>query len=456
VGYFVAQLLLMPVRRPVGWDEAVYLSQVSPGLDAIFFEAWHSRGITLLVAPVTALGGSVADVRLFLLVLSAGVVTLVFKLWIPVIGLAAAIGAFLFSFTWLALYGGSVVMPNFWAAVLGVGVAACVVRRLEGGTLRYALLAVAMLCAMAFVRPTEATVLAGAIGLYVLHVRRTSWRLFLGLWLGLALGWLPWVIEMSIRFGGFRDALRAANSQGHLTVVPVTDHVLAYLRSTDGSADPAVGLPTAGLLWWGLLVVLAAIALLRRSDGPARSIALLATVAALALALEYIVLVSFIAPRFLLPAYAFAAIAAAIGLRSLLRDGVPARVWGVVVLVAMVPWAVWQGEVAGRVEAAGSREGRSLEAAGLLLRDLADGRQCSFVSPGAYPQVQLASGCQGAPLTSARPTRAQWEAVERGDEVFMILISVARGDSSLAHLSPIRFESPNRPWFIYRLSEARR
>jgi hypothetical protein len=127
-----------------------------------------------------------------------------------------------------------------------------------------------------------------------------------------------------------------------------------------------------------------------------------------------------------------------------------------VVLVAMVPWAVWQGEVAGRVEAAGSREGRSLEAAGLLLRDLADGRQCSFVSPGAYPQVQLASGCQGAPLTSARPTRAQWEAVERGDEVFMILISVARGDSSLAHLSPIRFESPNRPWFIYRLSEARR
>jgi hypothetical protein len=456
-GYLVAQLLLMPLRRPVGWDEAVYLSQVSPGLDAVFFEAWHSRGITLLVAPVTTLGGSVVDVRLFLMVMSAGAVTLVFKLWIPVIGLAAPIGAFLFSFTWLGLFSGSVVMPNFWAAVLGVGVAACLVRRLEGGTMTYALLAVAMLCAMALVRPSEAAVVAGAIGLYVLHVRRTSWRLVLGLGLGLVLGWLPWIIEMSVRFGGFRNALRAANSQGHLTVVPVADHLLAYLWSTYGSVEsPPAGLPTSGLLWWGSLVVLGAIALRRRSDAPAPSIALLAIVTTLALALEYIVLVSFVASRFLLPAYAFAAIAAAIGLRSLLRDGVRARVVGVVVLVAMVPWSMWQGEVAGRVEARESRVGRRLEAAGLLLRDLAGDRPCSFVSPGAYPQVHLASGCDGGPLTVPRPTRAQWEALDRGDEVFLILTSVADGDSPLARLSPIRFESPNRPWFIYRLSEAPR
>jgi hypothetical protein len=130
---------------------------------------------------------------------------------------------------------------------------------------------------------------------------------------------------------------------------------------------------------------------------------------------------------------------------------------GVVVLVAMVPWAMWQGEVAGRVEARESRVGRGLMAAGLLLRDLAGGRQCSFVSPGDYPQVHLASGCDGGPLASPpRPTRAQWQAVDRGDEVFMILTSVADGDSPLARLSPIRFEAPNRPWFIYRLSEALR
>ena len=55
----------------------------------------------------------------------------------------------------------------------------------------YASLAAVMLGVMALVRPTEATLVAGAIGLYVLIVRRTSWRLVLGLGLGLMLGWLP-------------------------------------------------------------------------------------------------------------------------------------------------------------------------------------------------------------------------------------------------------------------------
>ena len=454
--FFVVQLILMPLRRPVGWDEAVYVSQVTPGMDALFVEAWHSRGITLLIAPVTSLGGSLADLRLFLMVVSAASVTLAFRIWIPVIGLAAPIAAFLFSFTWLSVFNGSSVMPNFWAAVLGVGLAACVVRRLQGGGLVFAVLASAMLAAMALVRPTEATVVAGAVGLFVLVARRTSWRLVLGLGGGLLLGWLPWIVEMSIRFGGVPEAIRAANSQGHLTVVPVTDHVLAYLGFAYGRAKlPPVGLPWAGLLWWGLLVVLAAIAFRRRVDPAVRKAALLGVVTTLALAFEYFVLVSFIASRFLLPAYAFAAIPAAIGLRSLLRERLPVRVVGAVALVVLIPWAVWQGQVAGRVEARESRGGRRFEAAGQLLRDLANGTPCSFVSPGAYPQIHFVSGCTGGALSfPPRPTRAQWDAVGKGHEVFMILPSVAGGDSPLAVLSPLRFEAPKRTWFIYRLSDA--
>ena len=44
--------------RPSGWDEAVYVSQVTPGMEAMFMAAWRARGITLLIAPVTLLGGS--------------------------------------------------------------------------------------------------------------------------------------------------------------------------------------------------------------------------------------------------------------------------------------------------------------------------------------------------------------------------------------------------------------
>jgi hypothetical protein len=454
-GFLLAQLGFIHVDRPIRWDEAVYMTQVTPGMDALFFAAWRSRGITLLIAPVTLLGGSLTDVRLLLMVASAATVTLTFRLWIPLIGIAAPIAAFMFSFTWLGLAYASAVMPNFWAAILGVAVAGLVARRLEGGSIRYAVFASAVLGAMTLVRPTEATVAAGAIGLYVLLIRRTSWRLILGLGLGLALGWLPWILEMSIRFDGVRNALREASVAEILSVAPVTQNLREHLAFTYGPAKmQPVGSPEAGLLWWALLVLLAAIALRRRVPAPARSAALLGCLATLAFMTEYVVLVPFIAARFLLPAYAFAAIAAAIGLVSLHRNGVAARAVGAVALLLMIPWAVWQGDVASRVAARDLRGGRRFLVAGLLLRDLADGRPCSFVSPFAVPQIHFTSGCAGGQLRfPPRPTEAQRDAVAAGEEVFMILPARARSRSPLASLSPIRFRGPRQIWFIYRLSE---
>ena len=58
VGFLVTQLVVAPPGRPSGWDEAVYVSQVTPGMEAMFMAAWRARGITLLIAPVTLLGGS--------------------------------------------------------------------------------------------------------------------------------------------------------------------------------------------------------------------------------------------------------------------------------------------------------------------------------------------------------------------------------------------------------------
>ncbi|MGI8615203.1 MAG: hypothetical protein ACR2L4_00245, partial [Actinomycetota bacterium] len=54
------------------------------------------------MAPVTGLGGSVRDVRLFLMVASDLTMVATFRLWIPLIGLAAPAAAVLFSFSWLA------------------------------------------------------------------------------------------------------------------------------------------------------------------------------------------------------------------------------------------------------------------------------------------------------------------------------------------------------------------
>ena len=455
VGFLVTQLFVAPPGRPSGWDEAVYVSQVTPGMEAMFMAAWRARGITLLIAPVTLLGGSLDAVHLYLTILSAVAVTLAFRVWIPLIGLAAAIGAFLFSFGWLALASGSAVMPNFSAAILGVAVAGLVLRRLEGAGMAFAIGAAVALGAMALVRPTEAVVAAGAIGLFVLIVRWTSWRLLLGMGAGLVAGWLPWILEMSIRFGGVSGALEAANSAGHLAVASVRDNIVAHLSFTYGrEKPPAGGPPFEGLLWWGMLVILSGLGLRRRVGAPARSAALLATLGAIAFAVEYLVLVPIVAARFLLPAYAFAAIAAAIGLTSLLRGGSVARAIGVVVLAAGIPWAIWQVRVADRVTDRETRGGEIFEDAGLLLRDLAHGRACSFVSPGSYPQLHLVSGCVGNQLEPPPiPTAAQWDAIARGEEVFMILPRVAPADSPLSVLTPIRFEAPKRTWFIYQLSQ---
>src|SRR5919109_4228706 len=68
--YVTAQLVVLPIDRPPLWDESVYLSQVTPGSNAIIFLASRARGITFLIAPVTLLGGSVTAVGGFLLIAS--------------------------------------------------------------------------------------------------------------------------------------------------------------------------------------------------------------------------------------------------------------------------------------------------------------------------------------------------------------------------------------------------
>lgn len=453
-GYLVTQLVFFPFTRPSKWDEAVYLSQVTPGMDALFMDAWRSRGITILIAPVSLLGGSVPEVRLFLTIASAAAMTMAFRLWIPLVGLAAPIAAFLFSFTWLGLSSGPAIMPNLWAAILGVAVTGLAARRLEGGTLTDAVLAAILLGAMALTRVTDAVVLAGAIGLFLLVVRRSSWRFGLGLGLGLSLGWLPWILEMSIRFGGIGGALRRANSAGHLAVTPIGENILTHLHLTYGRTElPADTDPLAGILWWSGLSILCAVALLHLIDRPRRPVALLPFLATAALALEYFVLVPIVAPRFLLPAYAFASLTAAIGLVWVLKRGVTGRVVGAILLVSTVPWALWQLDVGRRVNEGQSRPAERYHEAGSLLRDLAGGRPCSFVSPAVHPQVQIASGCSGGKLVSVEPTPAQLAAASSGEEVFIILLRRAGPPSPLASLHPTRFRSTKRTWFIYQLSQ---
>ena len=454
VAYLVAQLLLFPPDRAPSWDEAIYLSQVTPGVHVIAFAPSRARGISLLVAPITMVGGSVPAVRLFLAALASVALAASFLLWVPALGLGAPVAAFLFGFTWVGLFYGSEVMPNLWAAVLGVAAAGVLIRRVEDDA-RWAVAgAAALVGLMALVRPADALVLSGALAVYVLLFRRSSSRALVPLSAGLAIGWGAWLVEMSVRFGGPARAMRDAAALGHLTALGVGERVLQNLALTNG---PTIGpeahphVPLAGVLWWGTTAALAVIAVVR-TRSPRRGAVLCAVFAGSALAAEYLLLVSGLAPRFLLPAYALLSVPAAAGLTSLLTGGAARRIVGAAAVAVFAGSTVWQVGTARTIGTNATAARQKVAAVGGEVRRLAAGRPCVVASAAAFPQLAFASRCAGRGLagTDAASLAALRGSVASSERLFVALPTSPPAGSPLASAPAASVKG----WFVFELPAA--
>jgi hypothetical protein len=452
--YLAAQLLLFSSNRAPSWDEAIYLSQVTPGVDAIAFAPSRARGISLLVSPITMSGGSIRAVRLFLAALSSVALVGSFLLWVPALGLGVPVAAFLFASTWVGLFYGSEVMPNLWAAVLAVAAAGAFVRRVEDGARWVSIAAAVLVGLMALVRPADALVLSGALALYVLLFRRSSSRELVSVGAGLAIGWGAWLVEMSVRVGGPARAVRQAAALGHLTALGVGDRVLQNLALTNG---PTIGpethphVPLAGVLWWGTTMALAGVAVVR-TRSPMRGAVLCAVLGGSALAAEYLVLVSGFAPRFLLPAYALLSLPAATGLLSLLTGGAARWIGGaaaVAVLGALTAWHVGMARTIG-TNAAAARE--AVASVGVEVRGLAAGDPCVIASAAGFPQLAFASRCAGRGLagTDAASLAALRGSVSPGERLFIALPTSPPAGSPLASIPAASVEG----WFVFELPAA--
>src|SRR5213080_1906383 len=118
VAFTLLQLALVRPGMGLGWDEAVYVSQVSTHAPAAFFSAPRARGITLLVAPIASWSSSTALLRVYLAVLSGLGLYWALRAWrglFPVRVIAA--GGALFASLWITLFYGPQAMPNYWVAV---------------------------------------------------------------------------------------------------------------------------------------------------------------------------------------------------------------------------------------------------------------------------------------------------------------------------------------------------
>jgi hypothetical protein len=253
------------------------------------------------------------------------------------------------------------------------------------------------------------------------------------------------LIEMSLRYGGPANAILAGGAKAHLTFRGIGDRLLQQVALTDGPPLGPVGHPTApvlGVLWWGGLLALTFVALVR-IGGRERASLRLASLEGAFLAVEYLVLVSGLAPRFLLPAYGLFAVPSAAGLLTLRRGSAVTRAVGVAAVALLIFWAVAQLSVARRVGSSEAVQEARMQALGMDVRSLAQGRPCLVASSDGFPEVAFAGGCSGRALTGVDDrTLDQFRSVvgPRG-RVFILT------RYPVASLSPATAMSPG--WYLY-------
>ena len=337
----VAQVLLV-ADLPLGWDEAIYASQNDPRRPALAFTAPRARGMPWLAAPLQAVTGSTVALRVYLAVLASLALYGAYAVWLMLRPDASVpLAALGFASLWITLFYAPSLMPNVpiaLAGVLATGTLLCAALGRAPAWLPWA--GGAAVAAAALVRPGDVVPLLGALAVAVVahpRWRRRAVALLVPLVAGAVLGALPWVVEAQQRYDGVVARVRRAISTQSTGERFVPDYQLRALdgpllcRPCNRATQP---IPTAGLLWWvagALLVALAVWLVLRGPDrigirGAPRSATLLPAMVGVVLALPYLFLVGYAAPRFLLPSYALLALPAAQALRHLcLRAAAPGR-----------------------------------------------------------------------------------------------------------------------------------
>ncbi|MEU3791522.1 hypothetical protein AB0F07_17210 [Streptomyces fructofermentans] len=338
--FAVVQLALVGPGMGLGWDETVYVSQVSGHSPAAFFSAPRSRGVSLLVAPIASWSSSTPLLRTYLALLSGLGLLLALRAWRGVLPVRVTAGAgALFATLWVTVFYGPQAMPNLWVALGALAAVGCFLRARADHRDRAALWGVGASAAlMALMRPADAVWIT--LPLFALLVRARERRrpaLPAALVLGLGAGAAQWIAEAYATHGGPRARLADASAiQGGLGWnIAVKDQLRTLAgRSLCRPCDGSV--PDAWVIaWWfvlPLLALLGTVLAVRAGRGPA---ALLPLACATTAGIPYLFMIGYAAPRFLLAFYALLAVPAAYALTSLVASSVRARRPVGAVLVAL-------------------------------------------------------------------------------------------------------------------------
>ncbi|MFH8572430.1 ArnT family glycosyltransferase [Streptomyces sp. NPDC017993] len=313
----VVQLAVVPLWLPLGWDEGVYVSQVSSRVPTAYFSAPRARGISWLAAPAVILSASTTMLRAWMVALSAAGLVAAFWPWRRLMGDAVtAVAAAMFAGLWVVQFYAAEVMPNLYVAYGVVAAAGWFLRAVSSRGRRAPVALAAGIAFTALMRPADAVFVAAVLTAGTVVVR--SWRRWaagVAALTGLGVGLLPWLIEAYARYGSPLARLREGSDvQGGMHPSVAFSMQLRALNGPLLCRPCQVPWPYPPLSgWWLALPVLVASGLVlaarNRRAAPTRFAGLiLATVCAAAVSVQYLLLLDYAAPRFLIPAYALLAL----------------------------------------------------------------------------------------------------------------------------------------------------
>ncbi len=480
LAYALLAATVVGLDREVRWDEVTYLAQVTPGQPDVWFGPQRARGMTVVLLPVALLGAPLTLLRGWLVAVHAVALVLAFRPWARVAGWTGGAAAALAAVGWVPLYFAVEGYPNLlaaFAAVAAAGHSLAWVRRpaqeptrtlrWTGGRLDADLVAAALAIAViAWLRPTESVWTAAALTpVVVVAAGWRSWRLLAAYAAGGFVGWLPWLIEAIVRFGGPLariDAARATSASG-----ASRNSLIQYLNLIEGPvrrvvSDPVLTAPALALLVGaGVLALIGLLARAGAADGPGRppgdppgrppgdppdappdalssagpdalssagpdappdaprsagpdagprrAAALTGAFTGAALVTPYLVLNAGINLRYVLPGLLLATLPVGAGVAVLVAASWRARrrIVGIPALGMLAVLAVvtvgWQLTLAAHnAEQIAPLQARPV-ALGAALAEAADGAPCAFVSNAQWPEIQWHSGCLGEVLDVANP-----------------------------------------------------
>jgi hypothetical protein len=396
--FVLSELLPGLLRLPLGADEITYIARTSVRSSGVFLPPVHGHGAGLLAAPVTLLTSSLTALRVWMAVLSGVALFLSMLCWR---GLrpawVLALAAFIFASLAITQLSGVQVYPDLWAGFGALAITGLVLQAVE-----HRIRASVALPAIAFVafvvvmmRPQNIVFVLAPTFAAPLLVRR--WRqpgVLIAMIIGMAAGVVEWVAESYLWFGGLLHRIQLANGEppkfGFYFSLPM------QIRTTSGPwyCEPGTCLSLSypyEIFWWLALFCLVALGLWAAWRLPSKASSVLAAATGAWVALLYILLVPFGAPRYFLPTWALFAILAADGIAWLVTvpdwKTIGAVLAGVFLIAGVVSQhVVLSGETAYAVSV------RPFQAEAQVLKRLGVKPPCAISSPSVAYYV----GCYGA------------------------------------------------------------